>query len=281
MFDLNRQIDGWKSAFARKQACSTDELLELESHLREEIAALVAVGRSEQEAFSLSVSRLGDPDKICSEFAKNETGLLCDSVALRGNSALVVLVGLAAVVLGLVVWTNRRDGLLGAHQGSISFAYSVPFLLALVGTYAIFRASIVKSADREFRDRFTVQCKFLLGIIALGCATGAILGGFWAKREWGRFWAWDPKETGAFSVVVCALVLCSLVTRLKLSSVRLGQASLIMSLVTFVAWFGPWVYADDVSRLALGLLVAAFMVQLAILSIAFFLPKRALEVLAK
>src|SRR5688572_27971347 len=128
MFDLNHKIDCWKSAFAKKKTCSTDELQELESHLREEIAALVAAGRSEQEAFSASVSRLGDPDKICSEFAKNEREFLCDHVALRGNSALVVLVGLAAVVLGLVVWMKRGDGLLGAHQSSIVFAYLVPFL---------------------------------------------------------------------------------------------------------------------------------------------------------
>ena len=38
MFDLEQQIDRWKSAFAKKSACSSDELLELESHLREEIA---------------------------------------------------------------------------------------------------------------------------------------------------------------------------------------------------------------------------------------------------
>ena len=278
MFDLNQQIRSWKSAFAKKQACSTDELQELESHLREEIAALVAAGRSEQEAFSASVARLGDADKVCSEFAKNETRFLFDSIALRGNSVLVALVGLAAVVLGLVVWTNRGDGLLGAHQTSISFAYVLPFLLALVGTYAIVRAAIVKSADTQFRDGFAVQCKFLLGIIALGCAIGAILGGFWAEREWGRFWAWDPKETGAVSVVVCALALCFVVTRLKLSSVHLGQASLIMSLVTFVAWFGPAVYLDDVGQSALIALVVAFIVQLAILSISFLLPKRALAV---
>ena len=52
MFDLDQQIDRWKSAFAKQAACSSDELLELESHLREEIAALVAIGRSEQKPFA-------------------------------------------------------------------------------------------------------------------------------------------------------------------------------------------------------------------------------------
>jgi hypothetical protein len=276
MFDLNQQIDRWISAFAKQGACSSDELQELESHLREEIAALVAAGRSQQEAFSKSVSRLGDPHEICGEFAKNEHRFLSDSVALRAGSVMVVLAGLAAVLVGLAVWMNRGDGLLGAHLGSIVFAYVVPFLLAVVGTYAIFRAAMVKSGEPQFRDRFAGQCRFLLGAIALGCVTGAILGGIWAERHWGRFWGWDLKEIGALSVVICALVLYLLVTRHKLSSVHLGQASLMMSLVTFVAWFGPVVYVQPVARSVLALLVVCLIVQLSILSISRFLPKRRL-----
>ena len=72
MFDLDQQIDRWKSAFAREAACSSDELRELESHLREQIEALVAAGRSEQDAFCESAALLGDPTTIGGEFAKND-----------------------------------------------------------------------------------------------------------------------------------------------------------------------------------------------------------------
>src|SRR5262245_28679789 len=145
MFDLDRQIDRWKSAFAKQAACSSDELLELESHLREEIAALVRAGQSEQDAFCESVARLGDPTKIGDEFTKNERQFVWDGVALRSNGALVILAALAATVLGVAGGMKKGDGLLGAHVGTIGFAYLVPFLLAIVGTYAIFRAAIVKS----------------------------------------------------------------------------------------------------------------------------------------
>lgn len=274
MFDLDQQIDRWKSAFAKKAACSSDELQELESHLREDIASLVAAGRSEQEAFSESVSRLGDPTEICGEFARNESRFLWDSVALRGNRAMVILAGLAAALLGLVVWMKSGDGLLGAHVGSILFAYVVPFLLALVGTYSIFRATIVKSGQTQFRDRLAGDCRFLFGVIALVSATGVILGGIWAERHWGRFWGWDPKEIGGLSVVLCALVLCLHITRHKPGSVHLGQASLIMSLVTFVAWFGPAVYLESVGPSVLAVLIAGLIVQLSILSISLILSKR-------
>ena len=37
---------------------------------------------------------------------------------------------------------------------------------------------------------------------------GTVLGGLWADDSWGRFWGWDPKENGAFIIVLWnALVL--------------------------------------------------------------------------
>jgi ABC-type transport system involved in cytochrome c biogenesis permease subunit len=274
MFDLNQEIDRWKRAFTTKGTCSKDELEELESHLREEIAAMVAAGHSHEAAFRQSVARLGDAAAVCGEFAKIERPLLWDYVAIRANSVLVVLVTVAAVVSGLVVWTQRGDGLLGAHRGSITFAYVVPFLLAVVGTYAIVRAAFVKSVDASFRDRLAGHCRFLLGVVAIWCAAGAILGGFWAARNWGRFWAWDLKEIGALCVVSCALVLFTFVTKYRPASLHLGQACLIMSLVTFAAWFGPAVYSQAVGPGALALLGVCLAVQLAMLSASLLVPKR-------
>lgn len=48
-------------------------------------------------------------------------------------------------------------------------------------------------------------------------AVGTFLGGVWANESWGRYWAWDPKETWALiSVIVYAIVLhLRLVPKLK------------------------------------------------------------------
>ena len=105
---------------------------------------------------------------------------------------------------------------------------------------------------------------------------GTVLGGLWADDSWGRFWGWDPKEIGGFSVVVAALVLYLLLTRLKPASVQLGQASLMMSLVTFGAWVGPAMYMKSLGPFFLAVLVVCLVVQLAILSVSPFLSKRAL-----
>ena len=56
MFDLNRQIDLWKRALRANATCSTDELEELESHLREQIEAMMAAGLSQEDACAKSIS---------------------------------------------------------------------------------------------------------------------------------------------------------------------------------------------------------------------------------
>ena len=70
MYDLDHSIANWRATIARNGTCSTDELEELEAHLREEIEALAELGLSEQEAFSIGVSRMGNSGAISSEYAK-------------------------------------------------------------------------------------------------------------------------------------------------------------------------------------------------------------------
>jgi hypothetical protein len=70
MYDLNQSINHWKSAIAQNGTCSTDEVQELEAHLREQVADLVEAGLAEQEAFSVGLSRMGAPGDLCAEYEK-------------------------------------------------------------------------------------------------------------------------------------------------------------------------------------------------------------------
>jgi ABC-type transport system involved in cytochrome c biogenesis permease subunit len=45
-----------------------------------------------------------------------------------------------------------------------------------------------------------------LQIAVLLLAAGTFLGGWWAAYSWGRFWGWDPKETGALIALVCYVI---------------------------------------------------------------------------
>src|SRR5262249_1376469 len=62
------------------------------------------------------------------------------------------------------------------------------------------------SAQREtvkMLSQFTYRA---LQIAVLLLAAGTFLGGWWAAYSWGRFWGWDPKETGALIALVCYVI---------------------------------------------------------------------------
>lgn len=50
------------------------------------------------------------------------------------------------------------------------------------------------------------EISMTIGLFVL--AVGTFLGGIWANESWGRYWAWDPKETWALiSIIIYAVVL--------------------------------------------------------------------------
>jgi hypothetical protein len=69
MFNLEAAISDWRRQMhtARIPRGTVDEL---ESHLREQIAALVAAGKSEADAFAAATLRLGSPALLKTEFRK-------------------------------------------------------------------------------------------------------------------------------------------------------------------------------------------------------------------
>jgi cytochrome c-type biogenesis protein CcsB len=58
----------------------------------------------------------------------------------------------------------------------------------------------VKLPQPEFLDKLAYRS----GVFGFVTLTFAIItGAIWAEAAWGRFWAWDPKETVAFASWVC------------------------------------------------------------------------------
>src|SRR5262245_15466221 len=66
---LEEQIDQWRSYLRRRQAIHSVDVAELEDHLREQVAMLVASGLAPDEAFLVAVKRMGDLDALSREFA--------------------------------------------------------------------------------------------------------------------------------------------------------------------------------------------------------------------
>jgi hypothetical protein len=69
-FDLNLAIRRWREDLARSSAFRSENLNELESHLRDSIAAWQTKELSEREAFMIATQRVGVGRQLENEFAK-------------------------------------------------------------------------------------------------------------------------------------------------------------------------------------------------------------------
>ncbi len=70
MCDVEKHIEQWRADLVASDALAPADVLELESHLREEIEHLKNSGLSGDEAFVIARHRLGDVSVLEAEFAK-------------------------------------------------------------------------------------------------------------------------------------------------------------------------------------------------------------------
>jgi putative ABC transport system permease protein len=76
MFDLERAIAAWRQRFASRRGFLTEDLDELERHLRDAVAHAVRRGASEQAAFHDAVAEIGDHAGAEDEYRKVYWGKL-------------------------------------------------------------------------------------------------------------------------------------------------------------------------------------------------------------
>lgn len=98
-FDLNLAIQHWRENLAQSPAFRSENLNELESHLRDSIATLQTRGLSAEESFMVAARRVGNTGSLEKEFGK---------------------------VNGKAVWLDRMIWILAGVQISmiVSIAYS-------------------------------------------------------------------------------------------------------------------------------------------------------------
>lgn len=108
MFDLELNISSWCDYLRSSGKLSEDDVLELENHLREQIDELTESGLDEEEAFLISVKRLGNVNLISEEYSKVNTENLwkqllvdpVDKVAKHKSRRDIMLVILFSLLAG-------------------------------------------------------------------------------------------------------------------------------------------------------------------------------------
>lgn len=98
------------------------------------------------------------------------------------------------------------------HVATIVSSYAPLGLSAVLGIMALllmlFRTKKTKTIiDLKIKElTYINELSMTIGLFTL--AVGTFLGGVWANESWGRYWAWDPKETWALiSIIIYAIVL--------------------------------------------------------------------------
>ena len=84
---LEQRIGEWRAYLRRRQAIQPADAVELEDHLREQVAALVSAGLAEDEAFLVAVKRMGDLDSLSREFALEYSERLWKQLVLGAGAA--------------------------------------------------------------------------------------------------------------------------------------------------------------------------------------------------
>jgi len=151
MFDLESQVRKWRRHVQSTASLGAQDVEELESHLRDSVENLTSRGVSEDEAFLVSIRRMGEAEELKDEFAKVSTEgvwrqLLVpasDDEARRRQRREVAVVICLALVGGLLGKIPALFGLPVVEEHAPIYAKNAAlFALAPVALYLIWRRSL-------------------------------------------------------------------------------------------------------------------------------------------
>ena len=127
MFDLEQAIADWRQQMLAAGIKTPVPLVELEIHLREDIAQQMKAGLNVQPAFEIAVQEIGKPGMLKREFKKVERTLM--------KRIAIILLGVFGVLFGpgivLPALAKHRD--LGVWNSDIVAPIVLGTIITLVG----------------------------------------------------------------------------------------------------------------------------------------------------
>jgi hypothetical protein len=82
---VEEQIAQWRGYLRRRRAVDSQDVQELEAHLRDQMAALATAGLTGDEAFLVAVKRMGSLDALSREFAREHSERLWKQLVIAGD----------------------------------------------------------------------------------------------------------------------------------------------------------------------------------------------------
>jgi cytochrome c-type biogenesis protein CcsB len=151
----------------------------------------------------------------------------------------------ALMVLSQVIWEENhfiperlKSGWVYFHSSIAFLAYAAFFLTFVAGILYLVQEKELK--DKNFHFMYfhlpslqvcdELMRRFLfVGFIAMSLTI--ITGAFWAQREWGRFWSWEPKQTAALITWAIYFILVNY----RISSKWHGRRAAYISILGFAS----------------------------------------------
>jgi len=245
MHDLEKLITEWRKSAAKN--VNTETLDELETHLRETTEQLVRSKMNLPDAFQRALADLGNMPKIASEFRKLDEPLWLPVKLAMGVTALLALILPIFSIAHSAKWSSvnaldpsRSSPVLAAHIFTVTLGYTLTLLIGGMGICFVSQRCLEDFSISRLHS--IARVSLVLGSIALFLTTlGCLLGAIWAKIEWGRYWAWDAKETGGFCVVVWLAYYLVAHHFFRDSARGVLTISMLGNIVVSLAWFGTQV----------------------------------------
>ncbi len=138
--------------------------------------------------------------------------------------------GMLAAVLDSNLW-------LATHVVTIALGYAGCVVSGIIGHIVL-----IEEVLRPRNDAIiAATVRSLYAVLAFGLiftCIGTLMGGIWADQSWGRFWGWDPKESGALLIIICCAVLLHARLIGWIGQIGLAAGCIGVIIAVVLAWFG-------------------------------------------
>lgn len=114
-------------------------------------------------------------------------------------------------------------------------AGTLAWALGMITLLMIVFGSRARQATVKMLSMFTYRA---LQVAVLLLAAGTFLGGWWAAYSWGRFWGWDPKETGALIALLCYVIPLHMRYIGWIKDFGLAVAAILCYAAILMSWYG-------------------------------------------
>jgi ABC-type transport system involved in cytochrome c biogenesis permease subunit len=161
-------------------------------------------------------------------------GALVATVALVLADTLPVVLDPALRPLNPVL---RSNFWLTIHVITIVSSYAAGTLAWGLGNISLTMIVFGKGSRETVKllGQFTYRA---LQLAVLLLTAGTFLGGWWAAYSWGRFWGWDPKETGALIALVCYVIPLHMRYIGWVKDFGLAVSAIVCYIAVLGSWYG-------------------------------------------